>query len=191
MLNGIRYSLTVINKIRMAHHRKRPVAVFHFKKHRAMPSFMAKARVVAMQIEKRSDLFPSPSPSIAGFKAHIEELSVAQVKVKTGLRGTASKRDMVYNKVCKDIYSLLWYVQQLADETKNELAAIALITSSGFSLKGVRGKGKAQLKAKQVRGTTSIVLLAAAAGKRAIYHWQKAQTVKSGPTFRPRLARVL
>jgi hypothetical protein len=156
----------------MAKLRKRLVAIFHFRKHRAIGSFMIRVRGVVAAIEKRPDLYPFPTPSLATVKADITALDKAQAVVQTRLRGSASKRDLKYTKVCDDINGLLRYVQGLADETHDEFAAIAIITAAGFSVKGVRGKGKAALKALRRKASGEVLLMARAAGKRTIYNWQ-------------------
>jgi hypothetical protein len=151
----------------------RPVAVFHYRKNRAIGRFLTSVRGIVGIIEKRSDLFPFPSPALALVRSNITALEKAQDVVQTRLRGSASKRDLKYSRVCKDINRLLAYVQGLADQAPNQLASRAIILASGFSLKGVRGKGKAFLKAIRRKVSGEVLLMAKAAGKRTIYKWQK------------------
>jgi len=50
----------------MAKARKRPVAVFHFRKSLEIADFMSRVALVILALQNQPLLFPAPSPALAG-----------------------------------------------------------------------------------------------------------------------------
>ena len=157
----------------MAKEAKRPKAVFHFRKVRALGDFIIKVQGLVAQMGDRTDIFTSPSPTLLAVTGHISALQNAQAIVETRLIGSAAKRDVKYSVVCKDIFSLMGYVQALANKAGSQMAAIAIISASGFSVKGTNTFTKPPLAAKNTKMQRTVLLLAKAAAKRASYRWQQ------------------
>jgi hypothetical protein len=114
--------------------------------------------------------FPSPTPTLADFEAHIDAAAAANAFVRIGPIGSAAQRDATFAVVQSDLERLRVYVQRVADASAGE--ARAIIESAGMSVKrpGLHDKPLLTVKAGPVSGT--VVVVAKAAGDRATYEWQ-------------------
>ena len=156
----------------MAKSSKRPIAVFLINKTRRIGDFIIKVRGILTSIGDNAPIFSTPVPTIASVNVHLDELDAAEAKAQTRARGTAAARNLQYELVLQDVRDLMSYVQKLADSSADESTAIAIIQSSGFSLKvnGVYIKPPLEAKNGNVSGT--ILLRAALGGKRGSHEWQ-------------------
>lgn len=116
--------------------------------------------------------FPSPKPTLASIQAKIDALDAAHTAVQTRTRGLAADRNAKMAALRRALLSLLVYVQTVARQ--NPSKALVIIESAGFSMK--KSSAKKPKKAFEVRpgklpGTAR--LIAKAAGKRAVYEWQR------------------
>jgi hypothetical protein len=114
--------------------------------------------------------FPSPTPTMAAFEAHIDAAADAKAHVLIGPIGSAAQRDAKFAAVQSDLEQLRLHVQHVADASSGE--AHAIIESAGMSLRrpGLHDKQALTVKAVSVAG--SVVVVAKAAGDRATYEWQ-------------------
>jgi hypothetical protein len=114
--------------------------------------------------------FPSPTPTVADFEAHIDAAAAASALVLIGPIGSAAQRDARFAEVQSDLEQLRTYVQRVADVSPGE--ARAIVESAGMSVKrpGLHDKPRLAIKAGLVSG--SVVVVAKAAGDRASYEWQ-------------------
>ena len=117
--------------------------------------------------------FPSPTPTIAEFEAHIDAAAEMQARVLIGPIGTAAQRDARFAQIRSDLEQLRRYVESLAAASSTE--ARAIIESAGMSVKrpGLHDKQPLVVKAGPVTG--SVVVVAKAAGDRSTYEWQYAK----------------
>jgi hypothetical protein len=114
--------------------------------------------------------FPSPTPTMAAFEAHIDAAAKAQSHTLVGPIGSAARRDARLAAVQSDLEQLRVYVQGVADASSGK--ARAIIESAGMNLRrpGLHDKPVLTVKAGPVTG--SVVVVAKAAGDRATYEWQ-------------------
>ena len=116
--------------------------------------------------------FPSPTPTLADFEAHIDAAAEAQARVLIGPVGSAAQRDARLARVRGDLERLRIYVESLAAASTE---GAAIIESAGMSVKrpGLHDKQPLVVKAGPVTG--SVVVVAKAAGDRSTYEWQYAK----------------
>jgi hypothetical protein len=117
--------------------------------------------------------FPSPTPAMTAFEAHIAAAADAQTHVLSGTISSAAQRDARLAAVQSDLEQLRAYVQRVADASS--AMAPAIIESAGMSVKrpGLHDKQALAVKAGPVTG--SVVVVAKAVGDRATYEWQYSQ----------------
>jgi hypothetical protein len=114
--------------------------------------------------------FPSPTPTLADFEAHIDAAAAANAFVLIGPIGSASQRDAVFAAVQTDLEQLRSYVQRIADASPGEARAIIASASMNAKRPGLHDKPLLAVKAGLLSG--SVVVVAKAAGDRASYEWQ-------------------
>ncbi len=156
----------------MAKSNKRPLAVLLLKNYRKIHDYIGKARLIVLNIGNASSIFTTPSPTLASVTGHIDTLDNKQAEAETRVTGAAAQRDIAYEAVVDDINGLLGYVQKLADGAPDVVTAIAIISSSGFSVKlnGVIQKPALAAKNGTVSGT--VLLTALGGGSRTSHEWQ-------------------
>ena len=108
--------------------------------------------------------FPSPTPPLADFEAHIDAAAAANAFVLIGPIGSAAQRDATLAAVQSDLEQLRSYVQRVADASAGE---------ARVKRPGLHDKPQLAVKAGPVSG--SVVVVAKAAGDRATYEWQYAR----------------
>jgi len=114
--------------------------------------------------------FPSPTPALADFEAHIDAAAAANAFVLLGPIGSAAERDARFAAVQSDLEQLRSYVQRVADASAGE--ARAIVESAGMNVKRPGLHDKPWLAVKAGRASGSVVVVAKAAGDRATYEWQ-------------------
>jgi hypothetical protein len=156
----------------MAKSKRRPVALLNLRSLQRLGSFLEKMRFIALQMTENASFFSSPIPALATFSAHIADLEAAEDKAMTHEPGRVAERNQKYTVVLDDAYSLLSYVQSLADSASDEDEAIAIIAASGFNMKhhGVKIKPDISVKNTKVSGT--VQLIAKSPGKYSANEWQ-------------------
>ncbi len=156
----------------MPNYRVRPIAVFHFRNYRSVPSLITRLRFIISLVEEHSDIFILPKPSVAAVADRLKKLDAAQQLTLSRRRGSVAMRNAKYTIVVKDIYAWLAYVQELADEAQNPDKAAIIIRSAGFSIRKQPARTKLPFEAKHGVSEGEIILVAQAADKRASYKWE-------------------
>jgi hypothetical protein len=113
--------------------------------------------------------FPSPVPSLAAVGAALADLEVAQAVAEMRGKGAAEARDQTLRALVALVQLLRAYVQNVGDADWENASGI--IESAGMQVKrvGVRARREFAVKPGVVSG--SVVLVTAAAAKRASYDW--------------------
>jgi hypothetical protein len=150
----------------------RPKAVMNLRELQVMGNFIMFMRGVALNMGNHPAIFPSPTPPLPDFTAHIDELEEAQTKTKTRQIGSVSIRNIKYHVVLDDAYSLMSYVQSLADKADNEIDAMAIIEASGFKVRSRSARVKSELEARNTKISGIVELLAKSPGKGCTNTWQ-------------------
>ncbi len=162
----------------MASSSKRPKAVFPTSKLRKIADFIQRVLTILSNIGGNTALFANPNPTIALVTANLGTLQTAQTLAQTRAAGSAGARNVKFIVVLKNIFGLLSYVQDLADNAADEATAIAIINASGFDLKTYGTRVKPPLAAKNGTVSGSVKLTAKSAGNRVSYDWaQSADTI--------------
>ena len=156
----------------MPNYRVRFIAVFHFRNYRSIPSLITRVRFIIAQVEKHSDIFIKPKPSVDTAKDHLNKLDAAQTLTLSRKRGSVAMRNAKHTIVVKDIYAWLAYVQELADEAQNPDKAAIIIRSAGLSIRKQPARTKLPFEAKHGVSEGDVILVAQAADKRASYKWE-------------------
>jgi len=114
--------------------------------------------------------FPTPNPALAAVTTDVDALDAAEALARSRASGSVQARDVQKAIVDKDLYGLQAYVQGIADS--NPSNALAIIESSGMSVKrgAIRTKGDFEVKHGKTSGT--VILSAKAVSSRASYTWQ-------------------
>jgi len=155
----------------MAKSKNRPTVVFPLRKLLKLANFIEKVKTIVSNMQKRTDLFPSPSPGLTLVLQHIDALDKAQTKALTRVIGSATNRNVKYDQVLKDIRALKSYVQHLADESEDGNAFV-IIKAAGFDIRERASRTKSPLSARNMNADGVVKLIAKSAGKRASYNWR-------------------
>jgi hypothetical protein len=139
---------------------------------------IAFAQSVATSMSENTASFPSPTPTLANFQAHITALVTAETAVLARTKGAVETRNAELAIVKGDLENLKTYVQSVADAA-NPSQAAALIENAGMTLRKVTLRNKPQLAVKQGSVSGTVVLSAKAAAKRAAYDWQSSADQKT------------
>ena len=161
----------------MANSNKRPLAAFRISAYRRIADFILKVRNIVLNIGNDPVLFPAPTPDLLTVTTNVDDLEAAEALAQTRAAGTAAARDQKYELVLDNVHGLQNYVQNLADNAADELAAIALIEASGFSLK-VRGVFvRPPLEARNGNEPGTVDLIARGGGPRTAHEWQSSNNL--------------
>ena len=114
--------------------------------------------------------FPAPTPPLADATTHLDELEVAEAKVKTRVQGAVEARDLAEKVVVDDMVSLKGYVGKVV--AANLAQALLIIASAGMTPKQFRLRHKALLAAVMGLAPQEVVLRAKAVRGPAAYEWQ-------------------
>jgi len=112
--------------------------------------------------------FTTPSPTLVSVSEAISALEDAQSEAHTKALGTATKRDVKWADLRKELHALLAYVQGIAD--KNPEHARDIILSAGMKVRQQGSGRKFRFEARNIM-LGSLMLTAPVAG-RAGYDWQ-------------------
>jgi len=149
-------------------------------------SLITFAQSVATAMLANTASFPSPSPTLANFKADIDALVTAETAVLARTKGAVETRNAKLATVKSALDNLKTYVQAVADAA-NPSNAAAIIESAGMTLRKVTLHDKAALAVKQGSVSGTVVLAAKAAAKRAAYDWQYSTDQKTWTSIPPTL----
>jgi hypothetical protein len=134
-----------------------------------VPLFLEYVRAIlaAMAI---SPHFPSPNPPLATVTASASGLESAQAVTKTRAPGSVALRDTAHGQLLAQVHLLLGYVQQIADASPDQAAAI--IASAGLRSRTpvVRTKPPFAVSFGPISGSAHLAVKAA--GSRAAYDWE-------------------
>jgi hypothetical protein len=114
--------------------------------------------------------FPSTTPALPVFEAHLADLAAAQPTVLTRAMGNRATRDEKLRVVVADLNHLKACVQLVADE--NPESAAVIIASAGMSVKRVGRVHRGELEARRGNVSGTARLIARCAGDRASYEFQ-------------------
>jgi hypothetical protein len=122
--------------------------------------------------------FPSPTPTLATFQAHIDALSAAETAVLARSKGAAVARNARLAAVRTDLETLKAYVQAIADEA-NPSNAEVIIESAGMSVRKSTLHDKPALTVEQGSVSGTVKLVMKSAGRKAAYNWQYSTDLKT------------
>ena len=157
----------------MAKKSKWPVAVFMTKKFRRIAEFILNMKTLIININNAPLIFVTPSPSIATLNTNLQALEDAETKAKTRVIGAAADRDVKYDVCYKDLKDVTGYVQSVANNAADAPAAIAIIETSGLSVRVNGTKIKAPIEAKNGLDEGVVDLIAKSAGRDTVYMWER------------------
>jgi len=123
--------------------------------------------------------FPSPNPPLATVTASVSGLEAAQAVTKTRAPGSVAVRDGAGKQLLDQVRLLLGYVQQVADGSPEQAAAI--IASAGLRARTRAARTKAPFAVKYGPVSGSAHLVVKAAASRAAYDWEL--SVDGGKTW--------
>jgi hypothetical protein len=135
---------------------------------RIVPQLILRATTVANVIEENVGTFPAPTPAIALFRTHIDDLVQTQTAFDNRL-GTRARRDDAQRVVVADMKQLHAYVQLLANATPDDAAVIA--ARAAMTVRAHAAYSKATLALKQLFSGVVRAIAKAVRGARA-YEWQ-------------------
>lgn len=156
----------------MAKKSKWPTAVFLVAKFRRISDFLLNMKTLILNIKNAPLIFVTPSPSIVVLEADLTALEDAETKAKTRVIGAAADRDVKYDVCYKNLKDTVGFVQSTANNAADAAAAIAIIETSGLSVRVNGSKIKAPIEAKNGTDTGVINLIAKSGGKNTVYLWQ-------------------
>ena len=114
--------------------------------------------------------FVNVSGMLAAFTAHLDQLEISEAIAKGKGKGTATARDLDLKQVLDDLNGLKAVVQDAANQSAAQAAAI--IESAGMSTKK-RGRFlKPELSARMAAVPGEVKVRAKAAKRGAAYEWQ-------------------
>ncbi|TSA51379.1 MAG: hypothetical protein D4R43_00840 [Sphingobacteriales bacterium] len=157
----------------MAKKSKWPVAVFMTKKFRRIAEFILNMKTLIINIGNAPLIFVTPSPAIAALNTNLQALEDAETKAKTRVIGAAADRDVKYDVCYKDLKDVTGYVQSVANNAADAPAAIAIIETSGLSVRVNGTKIKAPIEAKNGLDEGVVELIAKSAGRDTVYMWER------------------
>jgi hypothetical protein len=140
---------------------KRVIAVLNIQKYRQIGSFIAKAKLIRLNM-KSNTWFPAPPVALADngvFDTHIKDLDAAETVALTRVKGAAQIRDDKKAIVLADIHLLMGYVQGIADA--NPKNAEAIIIGSGLDAKHEAVHSKDALAVKPKKGESGTMTITA------------------------------
>jgi hypothetical protein len=114
--------------------------------------------------------FPSPPVAIATLLVHIEELAAAEAMALRGAHGDAALRNVKLDAVHGDLKQLRSYIEGTAHQHGGD--AIAVVSSSGMSVKRSAGPRKALFRIKQRTRSGSVRAEVRHPGKDASFDWE-------------------
>jgi hypothetical protein len=114
--------------------------------------------------------FSSPNPPLATVTASASGLESAQAVTKTRAPGSIALRDAARKQLLDQVHLLLGYVQQVADGSPDQAAAIIASAGLRAGTRATRVKAPFAVKFGPVSGSAH--LTAKAAGPRAAYDWE-------------------
>ena len=134
---------------------------------RSIANFISYAKSIVMAMTGNPN-FTTPSPTLVSVSEAISALEDAQSEAHTKALGTATKRDVKWADLRKELHALLAYVQGIAD--KNPEHARDIILSAGMKVRQQGSGRKFRFEARNIM-LGSLMLTAPVAG-RAGYDWQ-------------------
>jgi len=128
------------------------------------------ARTIVTEIEANPSIFTTPNPPLAILKTAITALDTAQTATLSRAAGTVQARDQKVYDLVALLHTAAAYVEDLAnvDPTK----APTVIHAAGMAVRKAAVRTKQDLAVTQGAVSSSVILVAKAAGKRASYEWQ-------------------
>lgn len=114
--------------------------------------------------------FTTPNPPLATVTASASALESAQAVTKTRAPGSIALRDAARKQLLDQVHLLLGYVQQIADGSRDQAAAI--IASAGLRAATRPTRVKAPFAVKPGTVSGSAHLSVKSAGPRAAYDWE-------------------
>jgi hypothetical protein len=114
--------------------------------------------------------FPSPNPPLATVTASVSGLESAQAVTKTRAPGSIAVRDAAGEQLLDQVHLLFGYVQQVADGSPEQAAAI--IASAGLRARTPTARTKPPFAVSFGPLSGSAHLAVKAAGHRAAYDWE-------------------
>ena len=131
--------------------------------------FLAYAKHVAAMMGG-SPYLPSPTVPIATLLGHIADLDAAEVVTRTRVHGAAAERTGKRVIVEADLRQLRAYIECVASQRAED--GLAVIASSGMSVKQPAGPKKAVFAVKQGKRSGSVRLVVRHPGIVTSFDWQ-------------------
>jgi hypothetical protein len=116
--------------------------------------------------------FPSPTPPLDVFAAHIGELEEAQTNAATKAKGTASLRDAKVLVVKEDLSQIRSYVQSVAVTQASLADAATVVESASMSIRKPTTLQIPEISAKSAGIPGKVLLAAKSQGASVVYSWE-------------------
>jgi hypothetical protein len=113
---------------------------------------------------------PTPNPPLATLTTALDALVTTEAATKTRAAGTVAARNVARTNLLSLLSATKANVQQLADATPEQAAAI--ITSAAMAVRKATAHTKAPFAAKPGAVSGTVLLAAKAAAARASYEWE-------------------
>jgi hypothetical protein len=158
-----------------------------FKLSKSIVKFMSDARALKLALTTApGNLRVTVSPeSIASFDANMAALVKAQVKVKSGLKGAATNRNIIWAKTKNNVRNWIRTVQQAVDRERDVNVAYAIIADSGMKPRKKRTFGKEDIEVRcdgRIPCLVHLISKAAKKGVKVTYEWEVS---RNGKTWTP------
>jgi hypothetical protein len=116
--------------------------------------------------------FPNPTPTLAVFADHIDQLEQAEALAATRVKGAAKQRNAKKQKVIQDLRHIKDYVQSVIEGQATAVDAKAMAATAGLGTRAVVPPFKSLLSAANTGLSGVVELEAKAVARDATYFWQ-------------------
>jgi hypothetical protein len=114
--------------------------------------------------------FPSPNPTVAVLLTDVTAFDNAETTTVGGSTLATTQRNALKNKVLQDLRHELAYVQSVAETVTDNVQTV--VESAGFRLRKPSTRSKPALAVKDGATSGSVLVVAKAMGRTAVYYWE-------------------
>lgn len=134
-----------------------------------VPQYLGSSRLIVTMMTGNAN-FPAPTPPLSEVSTQLDTLEACEELARKGGKGTTEARNVALRKSHSEMRLLRAYVQNTADKSPAQAAAI--IESAGMKVGKPRTVTKLPLAAKQGNASGAVTLEAKAVQRPVQYHWQ-------------------
>lgn len=116
--------------------------------------------------------FPSPTPSLDVFAAHIGKLEEAETRAATRAQGAVAQRDAAKHLVKEDLVQLRAYVQGVVVAKATPANAAAMVESAGMHIRKTTSRKVPDISAQNGDVSGKVILAAKSQGPSVVYSWE-------------------